>query len=378
MALKVGFLGIGQAGSNICEIAELYNYRTAIMNTSPEDLESIQLINNKLLVGSNGGAGKDRRIAKSDVKGDYKQISKFVSDKFIGDDIELIYVVFSTGGGTGSGMGPLVVDLLTRMIPGKKFGVIAVLPSMKESTVAQVNSIDCLREIVALNVPTFIVDNDKYDKANPSASRKQLFDAVNNAVINDFNLIVNTERVASKYGNLDSKDMIKLLSTPGATVIGAVEIKPEAVKEGLTLQKQMIRSWEQSPYAPVEYDGVVKRMGFIFEVDDRITKLINYDELHREIGSPLEVFEGIYKPDDEQQVAISILTGLSFPEDRMKDVTAQLEKNKESFVSEREYNVLSGADTSWFTQARAETTIKKSKGNADDDDLSDLFGRYDD
>jgi cell division GTPase FtsZ len=378
MAVKVGFLGIGQAGSNICEVAELYQYRTAIINTSPEDLESIQLINNKLLVGTNGGAGKDRKIAKSDVKDDYKSIVGFVNDKFRSEDVELIYVVFSTGGGTGSGMGPLVIDLLTKMIPGKKFGAVAVLPSMKESTVAQVNSIDCLREIVALNVPTFIVDNDKYVRANPNASRKQLFDAVNNAIIDDFNLILNTERSASKYGNLDTKDMIKLLSTPGATVIGVANIDPEAVKEGVTLQKQIIRSWEQSAYAPIEYDGVVRRMGFIFEVDERITKLINYDELHREVGSPLEVFEGIYKSDGQEQAAISILTGLSFPEDRMKDVTTQLEKNKESFVAGRDYDVLSGTDTSWFSQAREETTVKKSKGNADEDDLSALFGKYDD
>jgi tubulin-like protein CetZ len=377
MTVKVGFLGIGQAGSNICEIAELYEYRTAIINTSPEDLDSIQLIKNKLLVGRNGGAGKDRKIAKGDVKGDYKKITEFVSDKFKDTDIELIYVVFSTGGGTGSGMGPLVIDLLTKMIPNKKFGAIAVLPSLSESTVAQVNSIDCLRELVDLNVPSFIVDNDKYSRMNPSSSRKQLFDTVNNAIVDDFNLILNTKRQSSKYGNVDTKDLIKLLSTPGASVIGVADLDPELVKEGQTIQKQIIKSWEESTYAQMEYDGVVKRMGFIWEVDDRLTKLINYEELNREVGNPLEVFEGIYRPsEDGEQSVISVLTGLSFPEDRMLEVNEQLEKNKEGFAAKKDYSVLASTDTSWFSEAREETTVKKSNTIADDDDLEDLFSKY--
>jgi tubulin-like protein CetZ len=377
MAIKVGFLGVGQAGSNIAEIAELYEYRTAIINTSPEDLESIQLIQNKLLVGRNGGAGKDRKVAKGDVKGDYKRITEFVADKFKDEEIELIYVVFSTGGGTGSGMGPLVIDLLTKMVPNKKFGAIAVLPSMKESTVAQVNSIECLRELVGLNVPTFIVDNDKYARTNTSASRKQLYDTVNNKVIDDFNLILNTKRQSSKYGNVDTKDLIKLLSTPGASVIGVADLDPELFNEGHTIQKQIIRSWEDSAYAQLEYDGVVRRMGYIWEVNDRLTKLINYDELYREVGNPLEVFEGIYKPGDNGgQSVVSVLTGLSFPEDRMMEVNQQLQKNKEGFAAKKEYDLLSSADTSWFSDAREETTVKKSKATADEDDLADLFSKY--
>lgn len=377
MTIKVAMLGLGQAGSNICEIAELYQYRTAIMNTSPEDLESIQLVKSKLLVGRNGGAGKDRRVAKSDVKGYFKEITAFVNDKFRDSDIEMIYLVFSSGGGTGSGMGPMVIDILQKMVPHKKFGAIAVLPSRTESAVAQVNSIECLRELVKLHVPTFIVDNDKFSEQNPSMSRKQLYDTINNQIIGDFNAILNTKRDASKYGNIDGKDLIKILSTPGASIISTTMLNVEGLQHGQTLQKQIIDELQYSVYAPIEYDGVTKRMGFIFEVDDKVTKEIGYDEINREIGSPLEVFEGFYKPKEGRQTVTTIITGLSFPEGRMKDVTERLELSKDDFAAKKEYDLLSSTDTSWFSDMREETVVKQPTKKFEDEDLNDLFGKYD-
>lgn len=377
--MKIGFLGIGQAGSNICETAELSEYRTAIINTSPEDLDSIKLVSNKLLLGKNGGAGKDRRISKADFKKNYNDVIKFVSDKFSDKDIEIVYVVFSTGGGTGSGLGPIVIDILKNFYPQKKFGAVAILPALNESMVAQVNSIECLKELLQLKVPTFIIDNDKYSQYNKGYSKKDLYDTINEEFIDDLNLILNTERKSSKYGNIDNKDIMKILTTPGAIEIGVSDLSNN---KDIPFAKKVIQSFDQSVYARMELDGIVKKLGYIFETKADTTKDIKFDELYTDIGTPLEVFEGYYLSEKEKNESVIVIaSGLSFPEGRMKLTTDKISNSKDSLKDEKTYDVLNSTDTSWFLEARDEAQVDTSKQMKEAkvssiEDIEDLFSRY--
>lgn len=371
--IKIGFIGLGQCGSNIAEIAEIYGYRTAICNTSPEDLESIQLVKNKVLLGSNGGAGKDRKMAKKDAKDNYRLIVDLIEDKF--DEIDMIYFVFSAGGGTGSGMSPMMIDVVRRLVPNKQFGCVTVLPTKSESPVAQINAIECIKEIIRLEIPSFIVDNEKMLVKGNNKSKKDIYDKINNYIIDSFNLILNTKRNPSKYGNLDQQDIIKLLSTPGATVITTTSIgRKEKNEEGFSFGKKIMSSWDKSFFAPLEYDKKVTRMGFIYELSTEMTKLIDYKEVEREIGTPLEIFEGFYEPNEENEnIIISIITGLSYPIKRIKELERIALAKKDSFVEERDYSdTLDSLDTSWFADARNKKTYKTIQNDLDDMDDEDV------
>ena len=371
--IKVGFVGIGQAGSNVAEIAELYGYRTAVCNTSPEDLDAIQLIKNKVLLGTNGGAGKDRKMAKKDAKLNYDQIVNLIKDKF--DGIDMIYFVFSTGGGTGSGMSPMMIDVVRQLIPDKKFGCVAILPTKTESIVSQINTINCLKEIVKLEIPSFLADNDKLASKGKPKSRKELFDRMNNYIIDSFNLILNSDRQPSKYGNLDQQDIIRLLSTPGMSVITTTSIgSKERQEEGFSFGKKIMSSWDNSFFAPLEYDKKITRMGFIFEINEATTKLVNYDEMKMEIGNPLEIFEGYYLPEeDKNEVIISILTGLSYPVKRIEELKQIISKGEIS-SEDRDYDSLfDGIDTKWFDNARDKKTLKTLQNEIDEDEEYDEF-----
>ena len=369
--IKVGFIGLGQCGSNVTEIAELYGYRTAVCNTSPEDLESIELVKNKVLLGTNGGAGKDRKLAKKDAKENYNKIVTLVKEKF--ENIDMIYFVFSAGGGTGSGMSPMMIDVVRRLVPTKKFGCVTILPCKNESPVAQINAVGCLKEIIRLEIPSFIVDNDKMISKSKNATRKDLFDKVNNYIIDCFNLILNTKRTPSKYGNLDQQDIIKLLSTAGATVITTTAIGSTEKKEkDFSLQRRLMTSWDNSYFAPIVYDKQITRAGFIYEVNADTTKLINYDSLNTEIGTPLEIFEGFYEPKDKTEVVISILTGLSYPIDRINEIKKIAESGKNALDKSTDYSsVFEDFDTSWFEEAREKKTLTTL-----DDDTEEEYDEF--
>lgn len=379
MAVKIGFLGIGAAGANICEVAEGLNFHTAIMNTSPEDLDAIKLVKNKLLLGIQGGAGKDRRIAKQEVRSFHRDILNFVENKFYEKDIDLIYVVFSSGGGTGSGIAPMTIDMLKKLLPNKNFGAMVILPDLNESVVAQANSQECLKELASLNIPTIIIDNNKYIEANKDScvTRQKLYNTINSHVLDDLNVLINTKRPASRYGNIDNQDILKLLLTPGVMSIGITHDLDLTFKEG-SLQKQILKSWEESPYPQLELDRVISRMGIIYELEEKYTSMINYQELYKEIGTPLELFEGIYEPNTKAtQKIISVITGLSFPITRVKGMNEIINKNKELFVVKKDFSFESDS-LDWFSEVRdiATTTITENDELSDNLDLSNLFAKY--
>ena len=373
--LKVGFIGIGQAGNNIADVAELFGYRTAVCNTSPEDLESVQLVKNKVLLGSNGGAAKDRKMAKRDAKDNYNKIVDLIKNKFNG--INMIYFVFSAGGGTGSGMSPMMIDVVRRLIPDKKFGCVTILPSKSESIVAQINALECLKEIIRLEIPSFIADNEKLASRGKTKTRKDLFDKMNNYIIDSFNLILNTDRIASKYGNLDQQDIIRLLSTPGVSIITTSNIGSLEKKEkDFSFGKKIMSSWDNSFFAPLQYDDKITRMGFIYEVSDEVTKMVDYEEIKNEIGNPLEIFEGYYQPEDKNDIVISILSGLSYPIKRINEIKKIIEGGKHSSEEVDYDSVFSDTDLSWFDEARNKKTLTTIQGDLDEMDDEDEFDEF--
>ena len=61
-AFKFAFVGAGQGGSRIAETFHKLGYRkVGIINTAQQDLNTVN-VENKLCIGSKGGAGKDREI----------------------------------------------------------------------------------------------------------------------------------------------------------------------------------------------------------------------------------------------------------------------------------------------------------------------------
>lgn len=369
--MKIGIIGIGQCGSNICEVAELTNnYRTAIANTSQIDLDSIKLITNKILLGNNGGAGKNRDLAKSDAKKNYKKIIDLINNKF--QDIEMIYFAFSSGGGTGSGMTPMLIDVVRRVIPEKKFGAITVLPFNNESLVAQINAYKCFSELIKLEIPCFLVDNQKVIKKFPHASRKELLDKANQFIIDSFELLLNNEREATKYGALDDRDLTILLSTPGCTNVTTTNIyNIKEEKDERTFGKKILDSINNSSFYPsLEMDGVVSRMGFMYELSDNYTRNVSYDELKEELGEPLGgIFDGYYKnTDKEHQLVISILTGLSYPIKRLEEIKSIIDKKKNTSGKEINRN-LNDIDLDWYSESISKSLPPMLAD--EDDDISD-------
>ena len=155
-------IGVGLGGCKFAKELSLGSYyaegkeNAYYMNISSDELDVILMTvahGQRVLVGDGAGAGKDRALAlelfsqKFNLELFISRIAKKVQD----DKIGLITVAFSTGGGTGSGIGPMLTNLVTNFMSSTK-GVsvmgIALLPSFNEgigvfrNTVLAINDIN--------------------------------------------------------------------------------------------------------------------------------------------------------------------------------------------------------------------------------------------
>lgn len=373
MKLTLGFIGAGQFGCNVCEVAEANNYRTCIINTSDEDLRSARLVTSKYLLGTKGGAGKNRDSVKADLKANYKEVLEFTHRKFDFDGKEdIIYVVFSAGGGTGSGMGPLLIDLLRRTYPNQVFGAITVLPAENETLSAQYNSLECLAELDRLQVPTIVLDNNKHDITK---NKRAVYDTINQNSIEDIMTFAKTNRMASKYGNLDKADVLSILTEPGVTSFATVKLVDD---RDIPVYKRIINKFNDSDNMSLSMDGIIKKAGFIFEMEKKggdETSLIQ-NELFKEIGTPFDYYEGIYAADEisGDQVHV-VLSGLSYNNERVNSMKSILSKQQGKVGASGSGADFSLEGASWFKDKRtskAEDTPKP----VEEDNIDDIFGAY--
>lgn len=379
------FIGIGQAGGNIADIAKKTGYEAVAINTSPEDLNTLQFVRNTLFLKNNGGCGKDRNEGIELVKKEYKAILNYL-DPII-KPVNFIFMVFSTGGGTGSGISPILTNLLIKKYPNKKIILLAVMPHNNESLAALDNNIQCLKEIYNLNLPTLLVDNEKFvDKNKKRFSRQELLDLINIYTISNLDLLFNSElEMSSKYGNIDNKDLNRLFESPGMITINKRLFKKQDYENGI--ENIILNSIDENIYADINKDGVIDRIGFIFEVSKNLMPNSNYDEIKKEIGIPIEIFEGfreINNPSDDKYRVITVLSGLSFPKNRIEEYSKlinQLEENVKSIDDIDVFKNINGG--SGIRKKRKRNNISSVIENKEDNknenieiDLTDLFSKY--
>ena len=128
VSIKMGIIGIGQAGSRIAEEFSRLGYDAGVINTSAQDLAFINVPDNQklLLEGSLGGTGKDLDLGRQIFEQSSEQLTSFVEAVAQGND--MLFLAISGGGGTGSSSVDTMVPLLFSM--NMPLGVIYVLPKV--------------------------------------------------------------------------------------------------------------------------------------------------------------------------------------------------------------------------------------------------------
>lgn len=337
MKEKIGFIAVGQAGGNIGFLLQQKGFDVVFVNTSEGDLSTINIDKDKKYHIKNGlGCAKDRNNAKEVAKNDFNSINEFIN-KNLGEK-ELYYLIFSSGGGTGSGISPTFAKIFSQAL-SKNVGIVTVLPSDKDTLQAQINSYECLKEITELEdiCSAFILDNK---------SRNDILH-INEKFVNLFTKIFDYKKYETQKGNIDEAEILKLLKTNGMINI--------ATCDNSEITEKLIQNIQESIFAPLENDGNIKYLG--------LSKGIKFDDeiFNKKIGKYLDKFENTNK-----EYTLAILSGLTLPLKRIEEIREKISEEKETIIKLNTSKNIKLEDINFLNFNTENKNTKKEKMSADD------------
>ncbi len=342
--LKVSMIGIGNAGCQAADLAYKAGHSVMAINSSAKDLD-YHLLNKEIptaVIGNKRGAGKDRNIAKEFMKAELVSILDNPDFNSVVSAADVVVVVASTAGGTGSGAGPLLTNRIMAKYPNKIVIFFGILPKHSESAQAQYNTLECMNEVTNEKLGmTYILADLHYFEDDPN---EDAFRRTGEYIVDCMNVIRGDYLNRSPYGMIDENDMLSILSTPGLLAIYHKDKITQKETENTTLQSIMVKAISSSPAAPMQRDKVVHNMGIFInatdQLDDPHCKAGDFSELEKFIGNPLVTFLNyavVSKPTAELGV---ILSGMNKPIDRL-DECAEIAKKCNAIFQERDVGDMS-------------------------------------
>lgn len=296
MKNKIAFVAVGQAGGNIGRLLEEKGFSVLYVNTSKEDLNTLEQVKFKHHIAGGEGCNKDRHKAKKLIVDDFDNIASEIETKLKAD---MIFVIFASGGGTGSGAGPMLIDLL--LDEGKAVGAITVLPSLEESVKSHINAYECFTELTAITgtCACFILDNESGEKISLNCRFVDCFTA----------FLEIPDKHTSIKGNIDKAEIMETLKAHGMAVIA---------KEKAENSAEVIAAVENSFFAPLEADRAIKYITISIAGNVKIA------DLEKAIGTPIDNFQTFN--DDE---TICCASGLTYPQTRLEAIYEKVSAHKD-------------------------------------------------
>jgi cell division GTPase FtsZ len=362
-------IGVGQCGGNIAEDAELKGFTSVAMNSYKGDLDILRWVSTKIHFQGFSGAGKNREKGKDSLKENLEDvIGKIVT---IANDpaIEVITVVFSTDGGTGSGCGPLLINILTDIFPHKIVNAITVLPKFDESLGSFANSVECISELSNIENmgACFFIDNNKVRNRLPNyTTKKELYRLINSSIIGLLDNVCKASNQKSFEGNFDGADLLSVLGTRGAALISEVNTRDVSI-----INQEIKDSWNNSIFITPEYDQRIVNAGFIYRTSNEMIKALDKTLIFSQLGIPIEVYEGFY---NSERTITTIISGLTFPITRLKDMEHVIESNKQRI----EDNMQSSTNQKYETNSNWVNNLRNpnKKQKTDNSSLTDKLNKF--
>lgn len=282
MRENFGILGLGAAGSNIANLFEGKGYTTMYINTSAEDLGVIKGVHKIAIPGE--GAAKDRKrvlqLAMETFGDIVQKIESVITQRYV-------VVIFSAGGGTGSGISIPILKYLTQI--GKICIPVMIFPDNHSSAKVNENAYNASVELMSLQGlgATFLLDNSRGDKF-----------AINSRFVCELDSFINLNN-SSVHGNIDKAERKQMLSCPGVAVIGKLS-------KARSTAPEVIEALYNGIYAEIEgkscyYLGI-----------STSNKSLDTNSIIDAIGGCYDTFLGI-----SEATTIAIISGLKFPQKKV-------------------------------------------------------------
>lgn len=383
--LQVGVIGIGNCGNQVALLAHKEaGCDVYAINTSDNDLAMLPDDIPRRAIGKGEGSGKNRADAKKYLKGAIMELIAEEEFKNFLASKDVILVVSSAGGGTGSGIAPLLSKIISstaRHADGtpKLVILVGVLPRIAEGYSTQVNALDYTREIYeVLERPTYMLyDNNAYKNEKSYV----VLEKVNRDIVEDIKVMQCRYNAATPYDSIDEADMKTLLSSPGRIAIFRLAGIKEKDLDEITIEDLLIERIKKSSHAEMQRDGIVMRTGVITNLDPRLNEVFDthIPKIREFVGEPVEEFLHVSVNDDRAlpNNVFLLLTGLSKIQDRINKIDDRIDEiNKDQEEKQKALDAAAGVSAEDIARMNEKRQYRSADNTGTAPDLKDIFADF--
>ena len=327
-----------------------------------------------------GGAGKERNIAKELLQEDLKN-GKLDLESFVGTETDLVVIVSSSEGGTGSGSSPLFASYIKNVlgIEVRCFGFTGFMTDIRglRNTVEYFKEMTDEFAVEAIQNDKFLEDNDNDKIKAEQAANIEFGKKI---------AVLSGNMLRDSSHNIDPTDLLKISTTPNYSIIEYKEFKKiQNKKEFSEMVKQMVYSSKAVDLNTPSQ----KRMAVMINIQKDNTSSIDYqDVLTEKFGEAFEVYEHIQHEEDMPNFFAFISSGNKIPVKEIEDIftvyqqrLGKVDKSKDDFYDKEfrlddrdaDYNLKQSKKTvsadDFFKTLGAKPTKSKKSTTDDDFDL---------
>ena len=348
-SLKLGVVGLGQAGGRVAEVFYNYGYQTVIINTAIQDLKHIQIPDHQkmLLEFGLGGAGKNLDTGAEAVIHYSEDILNLLGDQL--GNCEVLVLCSSGGGGTGSGGCVELAKLMNQL--GKLVISLFVLPMASEDALSKSNTINTLAKLAQLAASDVIsslilCDNAKIEMIYPGQSMGAFWKTANKAIVEPLHMFNALTAQPSSHISLDPTDFANVVLSGDCALYGMIELDQNTYTNSDTsIAEAMVTNLEGGLLASGFNLKEARKAGVVVVGSAQALESISASNMEygfamvsKVCGESVSLYRGVYE-DNSFGDTLRIYTwlgGLGLPADRVNELKDEASKHMQVLQQKEE------------------------------------------
>ncbi len=338
--MRALIIGVGQCGTKIADLFSLVDFEALAINTSRGDLDYLKHVpaDRRILIGEGitGGKGVNANplLGREAMKRDLPTVMRKIGSIIGYDDVDVFFLTFGFGGGTGAGGTPVLAEALKEEYPDSLVVAIGALPLKEEGIRPTINAAITIDKLSKVADSIIAIDNNKLKEGNDDIGRA--YERINYTIV---------ERIASLLAlvdvpgeqTLDASDLKFVLKAFGSfATVGYAKADASKVK---SLSRLIIRSFESEGlyldaniesalYGLVAIHGPpeVLKANDIFEALDYLTSKIRGKQ----------IFRGFYPDPREREVEVVTLLSGIYESRSIEEIVKTAKEYARSFMEAKE------------------------------------------
>lgn len=367
--MRTRLIGLGAAGNKAAieavERGIIPCNNVMLLNSTLKDIPADYITRNGAVcyqfTGAYGGCGKERsrsyELCSATLENDDIKLGQFLGVD-TDEEAELVVLVSSTEGGTGSGASPLVADYINQVygLPVHIFG----LAGFEDDVRGMRNTVDFFKDMK----DTFAVECISNQRFLDDAKGNRLkAEALANTEFATKLSVLMGIAIRDAVHNIDPTDLLKLSTQTGYMMIESYIFK-DKIKTQSQFQQAVTEMIAHSK--ALDPAGSEKKLGVIINIREEATDYIDYSEIENKFGVPYERYEHIQHEEEMPEFISFIAGGLDMPIEsveetynKYKESLEKVNKASDNFFSKIQDKAIDSSDHMFDLDAQKKNTVSK-------------------